>query len=424
MTITLPSPDTLREAAVEVARRLRDAGFEALWAGGCVRDALMGIAPKDYDIATDAHPEEVQRLFPRTVAVGAQFGVVVVLHGELSFEVATFRAEADYEDGRHPRSVRWANARADALRRDFTVNAMFFDPLAGELHDFVGGREDLAAKVVRAVGDPALRFAEDHLRVLRAIRFAARLDFEIHTDTWAALSAPGARLLGVSPERVHGELERILTEGRAARGLALLARSGLRAEALPELPAAAVSPAIERLRGQPPSSPARAWAILLYDIPERLEAIAHRLRWSRELREGVRERLAFARAVESWPRSSVSTRKRLLRAATSADGLLVAQAAVDAGQLSSDALQAVRADVACWSEDDLAPPPLLRGRDLTRAGYPPGPWFGRALAALEDAQLEGEARDVGDAWAIVRRFAPVDHRGGGNGGPGQPSENR
>lgn len=406
MTTQQEAPAPPRGAAVDLARCLQEAGFAALWAGGCVRDALMGVTPKDYDIATDATPAQVQQLFPRTVAVGARFGVVVVIHGGHPFEVATFRAEADYTDGRHPQSVRWATAKADALRRDFTVNAMFFDPLEGALHDFVGGREDLAAKLVRAVGEPSERFAEDHLRVLRAIRFAARLGFEIAPTTWAALSAPGPRLSGVSPERVHGELERILTEGGAARGLALLHKAGLVGETLPELPAEAVARAIRRLRGRPPEPAATAWALLLYDTPRAVDGVAQRLRWSRELHGGVRERLRVAHAVDNWPQASVAARKRLLRAPSSADGLAVAQAAVDAGQAPAPGLQAARRDAARWDAAALAPEPLLRGRDLAQAGYRPGPWFGQALAALEEAQLAGTVRSRADAWTLVRRFVP------------------
>ncbi|HKI68758.1 MAG TPA: CCA tRNA nucleotidyltransferase, partial [Verrucomicrobiae bacterium] len=179
----------LRNAAVEIVRRLQDAGFAAFWVGGCVRDFLVKREPGDYDIATSALPEEIEKLFKRTIAVGRQFGVIIVVEGKQQFQVATFRAEADYRDGRHPEHVKFGDAMADARRRDFTVNGLFYDPIHNELHDWVGGEKDLRAKIVVTIGRPEERFAEDHLRLLRAVRFAAQLDFQIERQTFAALKA-------------------------------------------------------------------------------------------------------------------------------------------------------------------------------------------------------------------------------------------
>ncbi|MGH7163834.1 MAG: CCA tRNA nucleotidyltransferase, partial [Planctomycetota bacterium] len=230
-------PPVAREFATGIALALRDAGHSALLAGGCVRDRLRGVAPKDYDVATSARPEEVQAIFPKTVAVGAAFGVVVVVEGDLRVEVATFREDVGVADGRHPASIRFADARADALRRDFTVNGLFEDPATGEVLDFVGGREDLEARVVRTIGDPATRFREDRLRMLRAVRFGVQLDFRIEPATAAALRAMADGIAGVSAERIREELCRILLSGRGGRGLGLLHEAGLLRAILPEIAA-------------------------------------------------------------------------------------------------------------------------------------------------------------------------------------------
>ena len=231
---------TEREFAVSVVRRLREAGHEALWAGGCVRDELLGLVPGDYDVATSARPEEVSGLFRRTVAVGVSFGVVQVLGprteaGPLSVEVATFRADAGYSDGRHPDAVVFSSAREDALRRDFTINGMFFDPLENQLIDYVGGQEDLNKKLLRAIGDPAVRFAEDKLRLLRAARIATRFDLTIEARTAAAIRSMAGQILVVSAERIADELRKLLVSPHRARGVNLLLELGLAAAILPEL---------------------------------------------------------------------------------------------------------------------------------------------------------------------------------------------
>ena len=197
---------SLRDNATEIVRRLQTAGFSAYWVGGCVRDSFLGREPQDYDVATSAVPDQIEYLFPRTIPVGRKFGVIIVLEGGHEFQVATFRAEADYSDGRHPEHVTFSDAKADASRRDFTVNGLFFDPVQNQLHDWVGGEADLRAKRLRTIGSPEERFAEDHLRLLRAVRFAAQLDFEIETETFAALKANAPKILTVSAERIRDEL--------------------------------------------------------------------------------------------------------------------------------------------------------------------------------------------------------------------------
>src|ERR1035441_7380212 len=214
-----------RETAKEIARRLNSAGFHAFWVGGCVRDFLLGREPQDFDIATDARPEQIEKLFTRTIAVGRKFGVMVVVEGKQQFQVATFRAEADYQDGRRPKKVVFASAEADALRRDFTVNGLFYDPLTEKIHDWVGGEKDLRAKIIRTIGAPEERFAEDHLRLLRAVRFATQLNFEIEPKTFAAIKSLAPKIKLISAERIRDELIKLFappvstTDGRAGSPL-------------------------------------------------------------------------------------------------------------------------------------------------------------------------------------------------------------
>src|SRR5208282_33435 len=198
-----------RETAVEIVRRLQTAGFAAFWVGGCVRDVLLGREPQDYDIATDARREQIEKLFKRTRAVGRKFGVMIVVEGKQQFQVATFRAEADYQDGRRPGRVVFASAEADALRRDFTLNGLFYDPLTQKIHDWVGGERDLRAGIIRTIGAPAERFGEDHLRMLRAVRFAARLQFELEPKTFAAIQSRAHKIKIISAERVREELMKL-----------------------------------------------------------------------------------------------------------------------------------------------------------------------------------------------------------------------
>ena len=310
------SANQARTLATAIVRRLQSAGFSAFWVGGCVRDFLLGRAPGDYDIATSALPEQIERLFRHTVAVGRKFGVMVVIEGEEQFQVATFRAEADYRDGRRPEIIVFADARADAERRDFTVNGLFFDPIAEQLHDWVGGEADLRAKVIRTIGSPEERFAEDHLRMLRAVRFAAQLDFEIEPATFAALQVNAAKIKLISAERVRDELLKLFSpapilvaadvrrrtsmpdpdpppnvvdciETAASRGLRLLHDSGLLEHVLPEIAATVTcdqSPDFHpegtvfnhlclMLKQLPPESHhSLPWAVLLHDVAKPVTA--------------------------------------------------------------------------------------------------------------------------------------------------------
>src|SRR5262245_48605939 len=223
------------DAAIEIVFELRTHGHEAYFVGGCVRDMVMEIEPADYDIATSATPDEVTAILPRTETIGAQFGVVLVIKRGHPFEVATFRSDEAYIDGRHPTGVVFTNAKQDVLRRDFTINGLLYDPLTGDVIDYVNGRADIHARIVRAIGDPYARFEEDKLRILRAIRFGARLGYTIEPETWRAVCAMAPKIHQVSSERVREELTRILTEGQAAHGMRMLHDSGLRSQVLPEV---------------------------------------------------------------------------------------------------------------------------------------------------------------------------------------------
>src|SRR5436190_9800989 len=223
------------DLAIDIIRELRRIGHEAYLVGGCVRDMVMGLEPPDYDIATSARPEGVVKIFPRTESIGAQFGVILVIYRGHPFEVATFRSDEAYVDGRRPTGVVFTDAKQDVLRRDFTINGLLYDPIDDRVIDYVGGQADIQAKVVRAIGDPRARFEEDKLRILRAVRFGARLGYTIEPATWEAVRAMAPKVHQVSSERIREELTRVLTEGQAVRGMQMLHESGLRAEILPEL---------------------------------------------------------------------------------------------------------------------------------------------------------------------------------------------
>src|SRR5213594_1341151 len=268
------------DSAIEIVQELRSRGHEAYLVGGCVRDMVMAIEPADYDIATSARPEEIVEIFPRTESIGAQFGVILVIYRGHPFEVATFRSDEAYIDGRRPTGVVFTDARQDVLRRDFTINGLLYDPMSQEVIDYVNGQADIKAKLVRAIGDPHARFEEDKLRILRAVRFGARLGYEIEDETWKAVCAMAPKIHQVSSERVRDELSRILTEGQAARGFRLLDASGLREEILPELEwTGHIERSLELLeRGVEPDF---AMGVLLHETPvQSVESIVQRLKFS------------------------------------------------------------------------------------------------------------------------------------------------
>lgn len=460
-------------AALDVLSTLRAAGHQAYLAGGCVRDLLLGRMPADYDVATSATPDQVLRLFPRTFAVGAHFGVVLVVSQPENsteeaapprmeqVEVATFRSDGLYSDGRHPDQVRYTLSPAeDVQRRDFTINGLLLDPLQSAevftdptalrnaVQDHVHGLADLDAGLIRAIGDPARRFEEDQLRLLRAVRFAARLGFEIDPATLAAIRALAPRIHAVSRERVRDELTKMLTEGRARRAFELLYSTGLLAEVLPEV-ARMVGVAqppqyhpegdvfthtlllLDQLNAQlePGCSPTLAWGALLHDVgkpptfrraPDRIRFDGHvevglaiaaeilrRFRFSnddtRQILALVEHHMRFADA----PRMRASTLKRFLRIDRFPEHLALHRMDCLAAHGNLDNWTFVRDQLAALPTEVVRPRPLVTGRELIAAGYTPGPAFRPMLNAAEDAQLEGAVITLEEALALLRaRFGP------------------
>jgi poly(A) polymerase len=441
---TAPRVD-VEKIAFWIVKRLQEAGHTALYAGGCVRDMLRKVQPHDYDIATSARPETVQALFKRTVAVGAQFGVISVLEKGVDVQVATFRSDGEYLDGRHPESVRFSDAKEDALRRDFTINGLFFDPVNQKILDYVGGQADLAAGVLRAIGDPEARIAEDRLRMLRAVRFATVLGFEIEPATWAAVCKHAPSLGEVSAERIREEFMKTLLSPSRVRGFDLLDKSGLLRQILPEM---------EALKGceQPPQfhpegdvwvhtrlmlsllpeevSTPLLLSVLLHDIAKpatySFDPAEGRIRFSGHeklgatMTEGILTRLRFARrdidaaveavanhmAFKDVQKMRVSRLKRFLARPTIADELLLhrVDCASSNGDLSNYSF--LNEKIEEFSQAPLIPPPLLTGRDLLALGLPAGPAFKRILEEAQSRQLEGALTSREDALAWAREAAP------------------
>ena len=423
MAAIVSDPSQAKEFARSVVDRLRAAGHEALWAGGCVRDELLGRTPADYDVATSATPDVVRALFgrSRTLAVGAAFGVITIVgpRGSGQVEVTTFRTDAAYTDGRHPAGVTFSTAADDAQRRDFTINGLFMDPRTGEVHDHVGGRADLEAGIVRAIGVPALRFGEDHLRMLRAVRFAAGFGFLLDAETRAAIERLAPRAATVSPERIAAELRAMLARPGRGNALELLADTGLAPVVLPELsPPNASTAGRERWRlmarvidALDEPSLEVGLAILAEGAPGALPAVVDRLRLSN--REGGSACWLRAAIDELAPRSADdllmdrpwSTVQPWLanRDAPLLADVLRARAAVAGGSSEiavwvSACLQRPRAE--------LDPPPLLSGHDLIRAGCSPGPALGETLARLRALQLDGLLANAADASAWLADGRP------------------
>ncbi len=400
-----------RRFAREVVDELRDAGHEALWAGGCVRDALLGKTPKDYDVATSAEPERVREVFGRrrTIPVGASFGVITLLgpEGVHPIEVATFRADGKYVDGRRPETVRYTTAEEDAQRRDFTINGLFYDPAEDRVIDYVGGQDDLQNQTLRAIGDAAARFAEDKLRMLRAVRFAATLGFRIEPDTLAAVQSMAGQLSVVSAERIGAEISRLLTHAEAGRGLALLSETGLLPAVFPELGgwseagAAEWASARKRLQtlGGGPLATALAAVLLELTEPRAPAEIGRRLRLTNKdaadtgwLIEGV----AVAAQAADLPWSRLQP-------------WLADRRSAELLRLSAAALGDDHPGVArCRSElgreaEQLNPPALVTGSDLLQLGYQPGPGIAAALRSVRDAQLDGRIATKEQALEQLRR---------------------
>jgi tRNA nucleotidyltransferase/poly(A) polymerase len=407
-------PAAARDFAAGVVRRLRDAGHETYWAGGCVRDELLGRMPADYDVATAATPEQVRAIFGRgrTLAIGASFGVITVLGPKPAgqVEVATFRADAAYTDGRHPAGVTFCSAREDAQRRDFTINGLFLDPLTGDVHDFVDGRRDLADGIVRAIGVPAMRFGEDHLRMLRAVRFTAFFGFVLEAETRAAIEAMAGMVGMVSPERIAAELRAMVSRQGRRHAVELLLDTGLARVVLPEVaPPAVGEPAWRRAAEivaacDEPSLPMALATLAETADPAALGRATSRLRLStREAREAEWLRAGVAAieggpAPESRPWSDVQPWAADDRAAALAD-LLRARAACGRAVAARAAGVTERAG---RPRAEIDPPPLVTGTDLLAAGVPAGRAVGAALARLRTMQLDGAITTREQALDAVR----------------------
>jgi poly(A) polymerase len=442
----------MERTAHRIVRKLRAAGHVAYYAGGSVRDLLRDQVPKDIDVATDARPEDVQKMFPRTYAVGAHFGVIVVLEDGFQFEVATFRSDGVYLDGRRPTEVHFATAEEDAARRDFTINGMFFDPEANEVIDFVGGRADLQARLIRAIGDPAQRFGEDRLRMLRAVRFATVLGFEIEPSTWDAAVAHAPSINEISAERIREELVRIFMSPQRVRGWDLLDASGLMGAILPE---------VEAMKGceQPPqfhpegdvfkhtrimldllpkeASLPLVFSVLLHDIgkpptssvdengrirfnghdrvgAEMTEAVMQRLRFSRAEMDATVEAVRQHMVFKDVPNMRVAKLKRFMARPTFEDELELHRVDCESSHGMMDNYDFLRQKREEFANEPIIPPPLVRGDDLLALGLKPGPKIGEILEAVETRQLEGTLRDREEALEWVKKELLTTDKHGSN----------
>jgi len=425
--------------AIAIVKRLRNAGFVAYLAGGCVRDRVLGVRAKDYDIATDARPETVQSLFENTVAVGARFGVILVLSGGDEFEVATFRADAHYLDGRRPTSVRFGTIEEDAARRDFTINGMFFDPEHDRVIDLVGGMRDLRAGVICAIGEPRERFGEDRLRMLRAVRLAARLNFTIEPATWTAIQEAAASVKDISAERIGEEMVMALTEGGAARAMDLMLHSGLTQVVMPEVAqlVGCQQPANFHPEGdvyvhtrlalsmlEPGCAETLAFGTLFHDIAkpqcralqegkvtfyghtergaEVAAEILRRLKRSRFVQERVAYLVRYHLRLCMAPQMRPATLKRML--AEEGFDELLELSRLDALASSSflGFYHFCRTKIREFGHQEIRPAPLIGGDDLIAMGFTPGPRFKTILKEVEDRQLDGELHSREDALDYVR----------------------
>jgi poly(A) polymerase len=439
---------TPRELANSICEKLRREGHEALLVGGCVRDLLVGREPADYDVATDATPDRVLELFPDGITVGAQFGVILVVHDDIRVEVATFRSDVGYSDGRHPDRVLYARTpKEDVQRRDFTINGLLMRPETGEVLDYVGGHADLKAGLIRSIGEPDRRFAEDKLRLMRAVRFAARFGYAIEPATFAAIRRHAREVTSVSAERLRDELTKLLTEGAARRGFELLDDTGLLLIVLPEIAA---------MKGvhQPPQfhpegdvwihtrmmieqlpagcSPTLAWGVLLHDVGKpptfksaeetgdrirfdghvdvgvrMAETICRRLRFSNEDTQQIVALVANHMRFKDVEQMKPSTLKRFVRLPRFDEHLELHRLDCVSSHGRLDSYGYIEHVLAETPPEEIRPPRLLTGDDLQQMGYAPGPLFGEILRSVEDAQLEGQLKNKGEAQEYVKgRFSP------------------
>jgi putative nucleotidyltransferase with HDIG domain len=440
---TMNSGSNSRVLAEEICRTLHENGHQAFLVGGCVRDLLLGREPADYDVSTDATPDRIEDLFPGSLTVGAQFGVVIVPRDGAQVEVATFRSDIGHSDGRHPDRVVFSKTpQEDVKRRDFTINGLLMDPATGEVHDYVGGRNDLKAGVIRTIGEPFLRFSEDKLRLARAVRFTARFDYALEPLTFTAIQKLAPQILQVSAERLRDELTKILTEGAARHGFELLDETGLLDVTLPE---------VARMKGvpQPPEfhpegdvwihtrmlleklpagcSPTLAWGALLHDIgkpptfrsasqtgdrirfdghdeigAKMAEEVCRRLRFSSEETEQIAALVASHMRFKDVPQMKPSTLKRFVRLPGFDEHLELHRIDCLSSHGMLGSWDYVRRFLAETTPEQVRPPRLLTGEDLQSMGFQAGPAFKVILSSLEDAQLDGRVQTRDEAVRFVR----------------------
>ena len=429
---------TKKDTALEILKTLRKNGYEAYFVGGCVRDLLRKKQPKDFDIATNAVPDVIAKIFPKTIGVGAQFGVMLVVQDGENFEVATFRADKGYQDGRHPVGVRFTNAKEDANRRDFTVNGLFYDPIQKKVLDWVNGQSDIKKKIIRAIGDPAIRFKEDKLRMLRAVRFASVLGFKIDPKTFSAVKKMAKNIHAVSQERVRDELVKMFTGPNPGIAFLLLDQSGLMKEVLPEM---SKMKGVQQPRAFHPEgdvfkhtallmkqlenpSTVLAFGCLLHDVgkPDTFQR-ADRIRFNGHDRVGARisedilKRLRFSNDLKDQIVACVEGHMRFkdvkqMRESTLKKFLQRETFETELQQHRIDCL-ASHGDLSNWrflrrklkmlTREEIKPAPLVNGRDLLEMGHKEGPLIGKILKAAEEEQLDGNLRTKEEALGWVRK---------------------
>ena len=414
-------PEKSRQFAVSVVEQLRQAGYQSYWAGGCVRDQLLGVTPRDYDVATNAVPEQIQKVFERkkTLSIGASFGVITVLGPPSAgqIDVATFRQDAEYSDGRHPDQVIFTSAQEDASRRDFTINGMFFDPLDDQLIDYVDGQSDLQQQLVRAIGDPQQRFAEDKLRILRAVRFAATLGFQIETGTRSAIERYANDLTIVSAERITAELQRMLTDANRRQAVQRLEETGLLAVILPDGEydaddfSSRLQVALEALTilktADFATTLALLWSQLVSAADSSLaEAMAQRLKLSNLETKSIVWMLSQEAQIIQADKIDWPVLQPILVDSRIENLLDLAEARLKAQQQTTDGIETCRQKLLLPAEK-LNPPPLLTGNDLQQLGLPSSPLFREILEQIRDAQLLGQLDNKATALQWVQDRWPA-----------------
>ncbi len=404
-----PREREMESAATSIVETLQQAGHIAYFAGGCVRDLVMGRPPHDFDVATSARPEQVVKLFRRTRQVGAAFGVVLVNVKKLAVEVATFRTDHEYTDGRHPTGVTFSSPEEDAQRRDFTINGMFYDPIRREIIDHVGGRPDIAARLIRAIGEPERRFTEDHLRLMRAVRFAGRFDFDIEPETWAAMIRHAADIRRISPERVRMELELMLASPDRAKAVDRLHRSGILRHLWPQADAivTCIEPAIQRLVALPEAASFElAFAAMLADLkPDVARAALLALHASNQSIVRVCWLLNHQRDFDDPARLDMADLKFLMASPGFDDLTNLAAARIAAESAPTDALEEIKCRSRAIRPEDVSPAPMVDGNDLKAMGLQPGPIYKRILDQIYRAQLNGELNSRESGLSMASRLS-------------------